>query len=223
MPVTELQLASIKADLSQYLHKGNALPLTSPELSAVVSDLNAFASSVLDEGLETALLEIPNVPEGLSEKPFLEVAEVIVNHHLRLVRELDRDILRKSLLEAYIQIAGPRSVFKPSLQTGLVKSLRRNGPRDFVGLFLSYHVFNVVNLAIQDEIRTKVHDIESYESYMLAVETVCRDAVKRALENQTTDINEYWVDAVTKGIQVELLRMRPMRSPPHPIGSGNNK
>jgi len=221
--VTELQLANIKADLSQYLHKGNALPLTSPELSAVVSDLNNFAGSVLADGLEIALLQIPNVAEGLPERPFLEVAEVIVNHHLRLVRELDRDILRKSLLEAYIQIAGPRSVFKPSLQTGLVKSLRRNGPRDFVGLFLSYHVFNVVNLAIQDEIRAKVSDIEGYELYMVAVETACRDAVKRALENQTTEINEHWVDVVTKGIQAELLRMRPMRSPPHPIVSGNNK
>src|SRR5262249_4414389 len=97
------------------------------------------------------------------------------------------------------------------------------GPRDFVGLFLSYHVFNVVNLAIQDEIRTKVPDIESYELYMIAVEKFCRDAVKRALADQTTDIDDHWVDAVTKGIQAELLRMRPMTSPPHPIVSGNNK
>lgn len=208
--MTELQLAGIKSDLSQYLRKGNNL--SSPELRAVIADIGAFASLAIRVGFEKALTQLPNFVEGLTERLFLEVADFIVEHHLRFVHVADRDVLRKSLLEAYIHMAGPRQVFRRSTQTAFERALRRSDSRAFVALFLSLHVFNVVSLATQDEIRTRMTDVASLESYMDGVETICRDMVKAALEAERSQIDERWAAAVTQNIEVQLLRLMPMRS-----------
>ena len=210
--MTELQLASIKADLSQYLRKGNTL--LSPDLCAVIVDINAFVSAIISEGFESSVTQLPNFVAGLSDRPFLEVSDSIVDYHLRFVHESERDILRKSLLEAYIYTAGPRYVFKPASQTVFTRSLRRSGSRNFVFHFLTFHVFNLISLATQDDLRTKMPDIETFELYMLGMEAVCRDAVKAAVEAEPAKVDEAWASSVIRNVEAQLLRLKAMKPPP---------
>lgn len=208
--MTELPLSDIKSDLSQYLRKWNAL--RSPEIRAVVADVSAFASLAIRMGIEKALAQLPNFIEGMTDRLFLDVADFIVEHHLRLVHEADRDVVRKSLLEAYIHAAGPRQVFKRPAQTAFERVLRRSDPRAFAALFLSLHVFNVVSLAAQDEIRTKMPDVESFESYMNGVETICRNMVKAAFEAERSEVDELWPAAMTQNLEVQFLQLMPIKT-----------
>jgi hypothetical protein len=181
-------------------------------MRAVIADIRAFASLAICVGFEKAVAQLPNFVNGLTDRIFLEVADFIVEHHLRLVHEVDRDVLRKSLLEAYIHLAGPRQVFKPPMRTMFERALRRSDWRAFVGLFLSLHVFNVVSLAAQDEIRMRMPDVESFESYMNSVETVCSDMVKAAFDAERSQLDDRWVSAVTRNLEVQFLRLMPMKS-----------
>jgi hypothetical protein len=208
--VTELQLAGIKSDLSPYLRRWNTL--TSPEIRAVVADVRAFASLAIRIGIEKSLAQLPNFIEGMTDWLFLEVADFIVEHHLRLVHEADREVLRKSLVEAYIHAAGPRQVFKRPAQTAFERALRRSDSRAFAALFLSLHVFNVVSLAAQDEIRMRAPDVESFESYMNGVETICREMVKGAFEAERLQVDERWPAAMTQNLEVQFLRLMPIKS-----------
>ena len=205
-PVTALQLANIKADLHRYLRKKKTL--VSPEFSAVVADVGAFTSAVVRDGFEKAFSQLPNVVPALSGRPFIEMAETIAEHHLRFVQGSQRALIRKSLLEAYIHAAGPEHVFGPLGQTRLVRALRRSAPRNFAAMLFSLHLFNVMAMAIQDEVRTKMPDVASFELYMLGVETICQGVVKTAVESEEkTEVDEAWAKAVAMAIDAQLLHI----------------
>src|SRR5262249_47014214 len=161
----------------------------SPEFCAVVSDANDFISVVIHNGFEAAAAQLPNAVEALCQRPFIEVCAVIAGHHLRFVdAKPERDVVRKSLFEAYFHAAGPGNVFKPPLETGFVRALRRSGLRNFAVMLFSLHVFNMVCMAIEDEVREKASDIAAFEAYMFGVETVCRDAVKDAIDANESEV-----------------------------------
>ena len=222
--LTELDLASIKADLSQYLRRGNTL--LSADLCAVIVDVSSFVSHIVNEGLEPALNQLPYFVTGLAARPFLEVADSIVDYHLRSAHGPERDILRKSLLEAYIfaalnrPVARPRYALKPASQTTLVRSLQRTGARNFVYQFLSFHVFNILSLAMRDDLRTKMPDIETFEFYMTGLEEVCSKAVRAAIEAEREEIDEAWASSVIRNVEGQLLRLKAIKPPPSsPVGS----
>ena len=221
--MTAFQLARIKADLHRYLR--DTKPLISLEFSAVVADVTGFTAAILQKGFRKALAQLPNTSEGLSGRPFIEVADVIVEHHLRFVKETEREIARKSLLEAYIHAAGPRDVFAPPGKTRLVTSLRRAGPRNFAALLFSLHTFNVVCMTIQDKVRTKMPDVQSFELYMLGAETICRDIVTDAVKTQGTELDERWARAVAESVEAELLHLKfkGTKSQSPSIFTGQNK
>jgi hypothetical protein len=219
--VTELQLASIKADLPRYLRERNAL--ISPEFCAVVAQTNDFISVVIRDGFEAAIAQLPNVAEELCDRPFIEVCAVIAGHHLRFVEaKLERDVIRKSLFEAYFHAAGPGNVFKPPLETGFVRTLRRSGSRNFAAMLFSLHVFNMVCIAIEDEVRERSTDISAFESYMFGVETICRDAVKVAIDANESEVNERWANNVAKSVEARLYFKRT-KPQPSSLLSGNQK
>jgi len=96
-----------------------------------VADVTAFISAIVKDGFQKAFAQLPNFFEGLSGRPFIEVAQVIVEHHLRLVKKPEREIVRKSLLEAYTHAAGPRYVFELPGKTRLCELIAAFGSKKF--------------------------------------------------------------------------------------------
>jgi hypothetical protein len=203
--VTVAELCSLEADLYSYLRKKNRI--ISAGFSAVIGDVIQFTSMVIERGLTNALGEITPNGRELADESFIKVADLVAEHHLRLIAEPDREIVRKSLLEAYFHAAGPQRVFEPAAKTHFLQSLRRFGTRDFAALLLSLFVFNSISIAIQDEVRGRMPDIRSFEIYMLGLENICRDAVRTAVELSTSKKpDDDWVRAVAEHVERQLVR-----------------
>ena len=58
----------------------------------------------------------------------------------------------------------------------------------------------------------RMPDAESLELYMNGVEMVCRDMVKVAFEAERSQLDERWATAVTQNLEVQFLRLTPMKS-----------
>jgi hypothetical protein len=138
------------------------------------------------------------------DRPFVEVAEALVDHQIRFVRQTDREMVQKSLLEAYTHIAGPRCVFEPTKKTRFALSLRRAGPGKFAALLFSLHLYNVICALIQDDLRRRILNVKSFQLYLLNVEVICRDIVKSAVRGPVAEIDEAWANAVIRSIDSQL-------------------
>jgi hypothetical protein len=204
-----VELARIRVDLLRHLR--NKTTLISSDFSAVVEDVSAFTFAIIHNGFDEALSQLPTFTDGLSERPFIEVADVIGEHHLRFVHGADRDTVRKSLLEAYIHAAGPRHVLGPPRRTRLVHCLRRRGARNFAALLFSLHLFNVITMAMDDDLALWIPELSDFELYMVGVETICRAAVKVAVDTEGSEVDGRWARAVAKNVEAEMrdLSHRP--------------
>jgi hypothetical protein len=200
--VKEFDESSIKADLQKYLRKKDGL--ISPEFSKVVADVNLFTAAISRDGLQTAFVATHgNVDPG---RTFIEVAEAIVEHHLRFVREPERDIVRKSLLEAYTHVAGPQYILEPFSNTLFASSLCRSGSRKFVTMLFSLHVYNLISMGFHDDLRGRVPDEKSFALYASRLEGICCDAVTAAVKSQRGKVDERWAAAVAKRVEAQFLR-----------------
>ena len=199
--------SSIRADLQEYV--GRQRGLIPPEFSQVAADISLFTSAISRCGLQIALSQsaaFRNVDPG---SLFIEVAETIVWHHICFIRESERDIVRKSLLEAYTHAAGPQYILEPFSKTLLVKSLSRSGSsRKFVTMCFSLYVFNLISMGVQDDLRGRVPDEKPFQLYMSRVEAICRDAVTAAVKRQRAEVDETWATAVARSVE-EQLRTYP--------------
>ena len=205
------QVASIKADLSRYLSERAVL--VSAEFGAVVEDIAFFTAAIIRDGFAKAFSQLPGFTADFLERPFIEVADVVAEHHVRFMQGAERDVVRKSVLEAYIHASGTSAVFGPTGKTRLVRSLRQYGEQKFAGVIFSLHFFNVISLAIQDQVRETVSDARSFELYMLGVEEVCRESVENAFKKLgAAKVDREWAIAVTRHIEMQLLQV------PLPIG-----
>lgn len=202
-------VARLEADLRQHLqHKST---LISPEITHVVADVNRFTSTILRNSFRMALGELltsSNNSKVRLDRPFIEVCDVIIEQHVRNVKEADRELVSKSLFEAYIYFAGAQHVFEPATKTRLIQSLRRRGVKGFAGLFLSLHLFNVVCMEIQDKVGARMPDQKSFELYMLGMEAVCRDVVTRAMKIPDAELDARWAAAIQSNIEAQLLPRR---------------
>jgi hypothetical protein len=197
------EIASIKADLQKYLIK--ECGLISPEFIKVVVDVNLFTSVISHDGIEVAFAQLA-APASLHGRPFIEVAEAIVEHHLRFVREPELEILRKSLHEAYTHVAGPQYILEPLSKTLLLRALGRSGSsRKFVTMLFSLHVFNLICMGFQDELRARLPDEKSFQLYMSTVEAICCDAVTAAVKSHRAKVDEKWATDVARSIEAQLL------------------
>ena len=211
--MVRVERASIKADLQQYLRKKQTL--ISPEFSKVIADVSLFTSAIGRDGLETAFAQSAAYANVQPDRPVIEVAEAIVDHHLRFVREPERDIVRKSLFEVYIHVAGPQYILEPLNKTRFISSLCRPGSsRKFVTALFSLHVFNLICMGFPDELRTRMPDGKSFELYMSTVEAICCDTVTAAVKSQTAKVDEKWAKAVARSIEAKLLHfpVKPAKS-----------
>jgi hypothetical protein len=118
----------------------------------------------------------------------------------------DRDLVGKSLFEAYIYFAGTEYAFEPATKTRFMHTLRRRGLRGFVELFLSLHLFNVVSMEIQEKVSAIMPDLRSFELYMLNMEALCRDIVTQAMKVPDGDLDERWAATVRRNVEEQLLR-----------------
>src|SRR5262249_211860 len=150
---------------------------------------------------------------------------VIVEHHLRLAKPADREVIRKSLLEAYIHAAGPEYVFERPAKTHLSRSLRRSGVANFAALVFSLHTFNLLSMLVHDALRAEMPDVKSLELYMLALEGVCRNVVEDAVKTQRANVDHKWAKAVAKSIEAEIFQLpaKKTKSHHHSIVTGQKK
>jgi hypothetical protein len=202
--VVALPVASIKSDLPQYLqNKPVLIPAT---FGAVLEDVAFFTAAIVQDGLAKAFARLPGFTPDFLQRPFIAVADIIAEHHVRFIQGAEREIIRKSVLEAYIHAGGPRAVFGPTGKTRLVRSLRRYGERNFAGLIFSLHLFNVISLAIQDKVRENMTDARSFELYMLGVEEICRESVDCAIKTSgAARVDRDWAAAVMRHIERQLM------------------
>jgi hypothetical protein len=202
--VTVTPLNSVEADLHFYLRDKRGINL--PTFSVVVADVLAFTSSVNRSGFRIAFTELLRCDGRIADRSFIEAADLLVDYHLRLANKSSRDLVRKSVLEAYFHAAGPQNVFEPPVKTQFVRSLRKWGPRDFAALLLSLYVFNSISLTVQEDIRAKMSDVRSFELYMLGLETICRDTVKAAANSVSLkEPGELWAREVLQHVEEQLL------------------
>jgi hypothetical protein len=202
--VKELEIANIRADLCEYLRNKNVL--ISLEFSKVVAEASRFTAAVVRNGFEKALADSPAHVNVEPDRPFIEVAEALVDHQIRFVRQADREMVQKSLLEAYTFIAGPRYVFEPTRRTRFVAALRRSDPRRFAALLFSLHLYNLICALIRDDLRTRIPNVKSFQLYLMNVETICRDTVKAAVKTSAADIDSGWAKSTIKTIEKQLLQ-----------------
>jgi hypothetical protein len=177
----------------------------SPEINDVVANVMRFTSACCRGGFREALASFPAETTMQADCPFIQVCEAIVECHVRGIREEERELVGKSLSEAYIHFAGPQHVFEPAGKTRFVHSLRRSGAKDFVAVFLSLHLFNVICREICDEVAAKMPDQETYELYMFDMETMCRDVVSLAMELPDGDLGEQWAATIVRSIETQLF------------------
>ena len=201
-----LQVASIKTDLFQYLRERNTL--VSTDFAAVIEDVALLTAAIIKDGPVKAFVRLPAFTPDFLDRPFIEVADVIAEHHVRFIQGAEREVVRKSVLEAYIHAGGPQAVFGPTGKTRLLRSLRQYGERNFAGLIFSLHLFNVISLAIQDNVRETMTNARSLELYMLGVEEVCRESVECALKTSpAARVDREWAIAVIRHIETQLLQL----------------
>jgi len=195
--------ARLEADLRHYLRSKSAL--FSSQFSEVIADVITFTSAVVRHGFRIALARLASHGTVLPDRPFIQVCEAIVEHHVRLVRTAERELVGKSLYEAYIHLAGPQHVFRPATTTRFTHSLRRHGVKSFAASFLSLHLFNVVCLEIRDDIAAKMADQQSVELYMFGMEAMCRDIVAHAMKIPDGGLDKQWAAAICSNIEGQLL------------------
>ena len=49
-------------------------------------------------------------------------------------------------------------------------------------------------------------DAKTFELYMLGLETICRDAVKAALNTEETDVHQRWTRALARKVEMQLAQ-----------------
>ena len=199
--------ATLAADLRRYLeHKQT---LFSPELSIALADVNTLTASILKQGWATTIAELQSHANVRSAAPFIETCDAIIEHHLRIIKEeKDRELIRKSLFEAYVYLGGAEHVFEPPNEARILSFLKRHGSKGFAALFLSLHLFNVIRQEIEDKVRVIMPDQKFFELYMLGTEAVCRDIVTATLNVPGARLDQQWAAAVCTNIEKQLL-LRP--------------
>jgi len=200
------EFAQIKEDLKLYFR--NRQKLISPNFSKVVADVSEFIEAVVRVGFEAALAQSPAHVRVRPDRPFIEVAEALVDHHIRFVHQTEHEMARKSLLDTYTHIAGPGYALKPTTKTRFVHALRRSNPSKFAALVLSLYLYNRLSVRIQDDPPRSLRDAKSLELYLLNVEGICRDVIANAVKVRGTAVDEKWVTAVIRDVETELLGPR---------------
>lgn len=190
------------ADLQTYL-QGKIIRFA-PGLEKVIAEINNFTSAILQSGLQAALASL-GVDIRAAGRPFIEVCDAIVEYNIRVLNDTDRELVGKSLFEAYMYAAGSEHAFEPASRTQLVQSLRRRRTKGFAALFLSLHLFNTISLEIQGDVRESLKDLKSFEIYMLGIEAICREIVEDAMKIADGNLDEQWAGVVCKKIEARLL------------------
>ena len=198
------ELVRLEADLRKYLQGKDRL--FAPGVEKVIARVNEFTSAILQTDFQQAVAALGiDFP---SDRPFVEVCDAIVERQVGFLRKADQELMAKSLFEAYVYLAGSERALEPPRKTKIVPSLRRRGTKGFAGSLLSLHLFNIVSMEIQDDVKTKVPDLKSFEIYMLWIETVCRHVVAAAMAIPDGGLDEKWAAAVCSNVETRLLGSR---------------
>ncbi len=192
-----------QAELRRYLQCKR--PLFPPQFNDVVADVVMFTSSSLRDGFQIALANIAANTKVWPDRSFIQVCDAIVEHHIRDIKSTEKELVAKSLFEAYIHFAGPQHVFEHVSRTRFTRSLRRRGAKGFAATFLSLHLFNMVCREICEDVTARMPDQQSYELYMFGVEAMCRDVVAHAMELADGEVNGRWGAEIVSAIEAQLL------------------
>ncbi len=145
--------------------------------------LDEWLVSVRSDRWDWAVTKLPE-SEGLSPQALMFLAVDVLTEE---ASGIERDLLRKSMLEAVFSI----STLEPQLKLRQSQFKDRfsrfvdvYGPAEFMQRFLALHVFNVVWFQICDLVRVKAKTNADFLAKMNYVERSCRDAVLRSWTSQ---------------------------------------
>ena len=181
-----------------------------PEITELLLKTCRLSSSILEVGLERALAQSGIRPAGLIKRPFIEVCDTIVEHVTRNVEEELRECVKKSLCEAYIYFAGPKYVFELTSKTRFIRTLKLRGSKNFVALFLSLYVFNLICLEINNalSLETEFAAMTSDRLHVVHLDAVSRDIVSAAMrdseDKSEEKLGEEWAALVCGNIEARL-------------------
>jgi hypothetical protein len=171
-----------------------------------IAEVNRFTSAVLRNGFRTAVTELLLGVSVRFDRPFVDVCNAIIDCQLTTLEPAHREIVGKSLFEAYVYFAGTEYAFEPATKTRFMHTLRRREVKGFAELFLSLHLFNVISMEIQEKVNGIMPDLRSFELYMLNMEALCRDIVTQAMKIPDGELDERWASAVRVYVEEQLLR-----------------
>jgi len=151
------------------------------ETSRIVVRLDRWAATVLTEGFDAAIADIPGAKTSES---VTDVIREIAEHMTKNVKGLEGDVLRKSLQEALFFSLGTRSNQVGSkLHRPVTAFLRRRGS-GLLRRFLTLHLFNVVWLETSESFRAVAQTQNSFVQDMESLERLCQRVVDAAWRSQ---------------------------------------
>ena len=152
------------------------------DTSRIVVRLDQWAATVLAEGFDDAIAEIPGAKTSESVP---DVIRTIADYLTKNVKGLEGDVLRKSLQETLFLTLGARSSGVGSRLNGpLTAFLRRRGSAGLLRRFLRLHLFNVVWFETSESFRAVAQTQNSFVQDMERVERACQRIVDSAWRSQ---------------------------------------
>jgi hypothetical protein len=202
-----------RAEIGQLLGQRRGVLLIDVGVGEALDDLVVWASVALSPGCEEVLGPFTGKISGQTDVS--RAVSAIGKQLSQRVGGIKGRIFRKSLEEALLEAAGVSYELDDfDLVGGLCKFRDRRGIKGFIELFLSFYVFNVVWIEIQDSARLTARDTRSFVASMKAVERVCFKLVRSELQRleKKKEPGQFWKtpetgDEIMRALEDRLLEL----------------
>jgi len=146
------------------------------QVTQVLIGLDEFVSTVLNHSFDFALKAIPGSLEALISPDLIYCIAIAMTAGTSGV---EAELLRKSVQEVFLEIAGPDSdLTRSELGEKVVQFIHRRGPAGLTRRFLSLHLFNTVWFQTGDSFRSVAWSSKAFVSDMERVERACQQVVQ---------------------------------------------
>jgi hypothetical protein len=176
-------------------------------VSQVLVKLDQFVANVLKEGFEASLHGVTGAAEAVFSADLICCIALAVTVN---TSGIESDLLRKSVQEVFLEIAGPDVELTHSeLGEKVGNFLRRRGQAGLTRRFLCLHVFNTVWFQTGDSFRSVAWTPKAFVSDMERVERACQQVVQSSWRSLKISGR---LDGASAGRLVEHLSSRLMRA-----------
>jgi hypothetical protein len=177
------------------------------QVTQVLMGLDEFISAILNHSFDFALQGIPGSLEALVSPDLICCIAIAITAG---TSGIEAELLRKSVQEVFLEVAGPDAELTPSeFRARVVQFLHRRGPAGFIRRFLSLHLFNTVWFQTGDSFRSVAWSTKAFVSDMERVERACQHVVQSTWRSLKISGG---LNASAAGLLVERLSSRLSRA-----------